>query len=138
MNNYTPPRSLMAAGDDADGIPGRAKDERFYTIGEMAKRFELSFRALRFYESLGLLTPDRQGRHRFYRRKDADRLAAVLKAKEFGFTLRQIRQLLAGQASDHPLELSREQCLKQIALLERRLAQTERALAELRRICPSP
>ena len=114
--------------------------EPVYSIGDLAKKFEVSLRTLRFYESRGLLSPDRAGHHRRYGRNDADRLTVILKAKKLGFTLSEIREMIGadgGEASRHALKLSREKCLEQIAVFERKLAETEEALAELRWIYTS-
>jgi DNA-binding transcriptional MerR regulator len=135
MENWNGPEFLLAAADDSvDSASAQAKNEPIYTIGELAKKFKVTHRTLRFYESLGLLTPIRQGQRRVYGRKDADRLAAIVKAKKLGFTLSEARQLIADEASQQTLRLSREKCLEQIALLERKRAKIEAALAELRRI----
>jgi DNA-binding transcriptional MerR regulator len=145
MSTFNPPE-FFAGADDVFWVEGSANsseagaDEPRYSIGDLAKKFDVSLRALRFYESRGLLSPSRQGRHRRYGRKDADRLTVILKAKKLGFTLGEIRQMIAaegGEASRHALKLSREKCLEQIALFERRLAEVEEALAELRWIYTS-
>jgi DNA-binding transcriptional MerR regulator len=131
MSTCDPPE-FFAGADDVFWVEGSANsseagaDEPLYSIGDLAKKFDVSLRALRFYESRGLLSPSRQGRHRRYGRKDADRLTVVLKAKKLGFTLGEIH-----------LKLSREKCLEQIALFERKLAEVEEALAELRWIYTS-
>jgi DNA-binding transcriptional MerR regulator len=114
--------------------------ESIYSIGDLAKKFDVSLRTLRFYESRGLLNPGRKGLHRRYSRKDADRLTVILKAKKLGFTLGEIREMIAAEsdeASRRALRLSRKKCLEQIALFERKLAETEEALAELRWIYTS-
>src|ERR1700756_4785901 len=83
-------------------------DEPIYSIGDLAKKFDVSLRTLRFYESRGLLSPTRHGRHRRYGRNDADRLTIILKAKKLGFTLGEIREMIAGEggeASRHALRL---------------------------------
>ena len=134
MKTLNPPSFVLAAGDSADSASGQAKNEPLYAIGELAKKFGLTLRTLRFYESLGLLTPDRKGRRRIYRREDADRRAAIVKAKKLGFTLSEARQIIADDASQQTLRLSRERCLAQIVVLERKLAEIEAALAELRSI----
>lgn len=123
-----------AAPEDASGT------EPVYSIGDLAKKFDVTLRTLRFYESRGLLNPDRAGPHRRYGRNDADRLTVILKAKKLGFTLSEICEMIGadgGEASRHALKLSREKCLEQIALFERKLAETEEALAELRWIYTS-
>jgi DNA-binding transcriptional MerR regulator len=134
MNNCDPPEFFLGADDSPDNSSGPAENEPVYTIGELAKAFDISLRTLRFYESRGLLSPGRQGRRRLYKRTDAARLAVILKARKLGFTLSEIRQMAADEASQQTLKLSREKCLQQIGLFERKREQTEEALAELRRI----
>jgi DNA-binding transcriptional MerR regulator len=114
-------------------------DEPSYSIGDLARKFDVTLRTLRFYESRGLLSPSRDGHRRRYGRQDADRLTVILKAKKLGFTLSDICEMIAadGEASRHALKLSREKCLEQIAVFERKLADTEEALAELRWIYTS-
>jgi DNA-binding transcriptional MerR regulator len=122
----------LAAVGAPDNSSGSGKNEPVYTIGELAKQFELSLRALRFYESQGLLSPGRRDWRRLYERKDADRLTIILKAKKLGLTLCEIRQMIVGEGSQQTLRLSRERCLAQIGVLERKLAEIEEALEELR------
>ena len=89
------------------------------TIGEMAREFGTTPRALRFYESKGLLSPQRQGAARLYGRAERERLALVLKAKRLGFTLGEIRQMLGAERRRvRRLTISRRQCFDQIKLLE--------------------
>jgi DNA-binding transcriptional MerR regulator len=105
------------------------------TISEMARRFGLSQRALRFYENKGLLMPRRQGATRIYSPADIERLALVLKAKRLGFTLSEIRDMLTAPvdpSESGALALTRRQCFEQIRLLEQRKREIESALAELR------
>jgi DNA-binding transcriptional MerR regulator len=107
-----------------------------YTIGDLAREFDVTLRTLRFYESKGLIKPRRQGMTRIYSQEDRERLALILQGKRLGFTLREIRELVATQgahAKPSALPLSREQCLAQIKLLEKQKRDIETALAELRR-----
>ena len=121
-----------AADQGADGGP-RAE----FTINELAKEFALTHRALRFYESRGLLQPRREGRRRLFSQADRDRLALVLKGKKLGFTLTEISEMIeaeAGRASEHGLKLTAEKCVEQIAHFERQIVEADEALQELRRI----
>ena len=106
------------------------------TIGELAREAGVTLRALRFYQSKGLLTPARDGRARVYDRADRDRLAIILQGKRLGFTLCEIRDMLAARARgcDKSLPISRKKCVEQIQLLERRRRDIELALSELRAI----
>jgi DNA-binding transcriptional MerR regulator len=119
------------------GIPGTAQQGDNLTISEMAAKFDVTPRALRFYESKGLLKPAREGRGRIYRHDDQQHLALILKGRRLGFTIAEIGEMIAaeeGHASPRGLRMTREKCQDQIAHLERQLAETTEALAELRRM----
>ena len=119
--------------------PVEQADQAEFTIGELAKEFGVTLRALRFYENKGLIAPRRRGLTRFYSRADRDRLALILKGKKLGFTLGEIRQMVAAEKGDdsQALKLSQDKCLEQIGLLERQKADLEEGLEELRRIYAS-
>lgn len=68
-----------------------------YTITELAREFEVTPRAIRFYEDQGLLAPRREGSsglRRVYSNRDRTRLKLTLRGKRLGFTLSEIRNLL--------------------------------------------
>jgi DNA-binding transcriptional MerR regulator len=135
MTDYTPSELCFASDERPEGAAEPARTEPVYTIGQLAERFGITLRTLRFYESQGLLAPARQRQRRLYSRADVDRLAVILRAKKLGFSLAECRQMIAAEASHHTLELSREKCLAQIAILEQKLAEITEAIGELRRIC---
>lgn len=108
-----------------------------FTIGDLTREFALTHRALRFYESRGLLSPQRDGIRRVFSRADRSRLVLILKGKRLGFTLTEISRMIeahAGRATQHALKLTSERCLEQIAHFERQMREALEALAELRRI----
>lgn len=107
------------------------------TIADAAREFGVTLRALRFYESKRLIAPLRVGAVRLYRREDRGRLALILMGRRLGFTLAEIRALIAAQGADHPLHLTRQKCVEQITLLERQKRNIEVAIAELRQIYTS-
>ena len=75
--------------------------------------------------------------NRLYSQGDRTRLALILKGKKLGFTLGEIRQMIAveeGDADNEALTLSREKCLEQIEMLKRQKAEIEEGLNELSRI----
>ena len=124
---------VASASDQGADAGHRAE----FTINELAKEFALTHRALRFYESRGLLRPRREGRRRLFSQADRDRLALVLKGKKLGFTLTEISEMIeaeAGRASEHGLKLTAEKCVEQIAHFERQITDAQEALKELRRI----
>ena len=65
-----------------------------YTIGELAREFDLTTRAIRFYEDCGLLAPQRQGRNRVYTQRDRTRLKLTLRGKRLGLTLAEVKELV--------------------------------------------
>jgi DNA-binding transcriptional MerR regulator len=122
----------MAAVTDApqsDAPPAQTE----YTIGDLAREFGVTLRTLRFYEHRGLLKPRRQGLARFYDEKAKSQLALILKGKQLGFTLTEIRAMLAdaerGQSND--LGMTREQMKTQLELLKAERGRVEAGIAEL-------
>lgn len=105
-----------------------------YSIGDVAREFGVTFRALRFYESRGLISPRRDGNSRLYRQPDRERLALILRGKKLGFTLEEIGKMICDRAvgDTGALDLTRQRCITQIDALEQKKRQIESALAELR------
>ena len=64
------------------------------TIGELAREFDLTTRAIRFYEDCGLITPQRSGRNRVYSQRDRTRLKLTLRGKRLGLTLAEVKELV--------------------------------------------
>jgi DNA-binding transcriptional MerR regulator len=68
-----------------------------YTIGDLAKEFDLTTRAMRFYEDMGLLQPERSGpggRNRVYSARDRTRLKLTLRAKRLGLSLSEAKEII--------------------------------------------
>ncbi|TDF41488.1 MerR family DNA-binding transcriptional regulator [Alteromonadaceae bacterium M269] len=63
------------------------------SIGELAKKFDITPRSIRFYEEQGLLSPGRVGQNRSYQKKDQVRLKLILRGKRLGFLLAEIKTL---------------------------------------------
>ena len=80
------------AGETGEGA-------KLYTIGDLAREFGVTLRTLRFYEDRGLLSPRRDGTARIYDARDRERLSVILKGKQLGFTLTEIRAMVAEQNS---------------------------------------
>lgn len=124
------------AADDGPGLHADVSGRGLQSINEIAREFDVTSRALRFYETKGLLKPQRDGPVRRYGQAERRRLALLLKAKSLGFTLAEIRKMIgitASGADAGALDISRRQCFEQIKLLEERKREIETALAELRR-----
>jgi len=69
-------------------------DERLFTITELAQELRTTARAIRFYESKGLIDPQRAGANRVYTHRDRGRLLLVLRGKRLGFSLACIKEYL--------------------------------------------
>jgi DNA-binding transcriptional MerR regulator len=65
-----------------------------FTIGELAREFDLTTRAIRFYEEAGLLCPQREGRLRVYTQGDRTRLKLTQRGKRLGLSLAEIKELV--------------------------------------------
>ena len=65
-----------------------------FTIGELAREFDLTTRAIRFYEDMGLLAPERAGQQRVYTARDRTRLTLTLRAKRLGLKLNEVKEIL--------------------------------------------
>lgn len=133
-------RAQAFSGIDRPGGTSEGSPETLMTgnltIGELARESGVTLRALRFYQSKGLLAPQRNGSTRVFSHRDRDRLALILQGKRLGFTLTEIREMLTARARGctNVLPISRRKCVEQISLLERQQRDIEQALAELRQI----
>jgi len=68
-----------------------------FSISDLAKEFDLTTRAIRFYEDMGLLEPERSGpggRNRVYSSRDRTRLKLTLRAKRLGLSLNEAKDLI--------------------------------------------
>jgi DNA-binding transcriptional MerR regulator len=64
-----------------------------FTITDLAKGYQITTRAMRFYEDQGLLAPARSGRNRVYSKRERVRLELILRSKRLGFSLVEIKEL---------------------------------------------
>ena len=69
-------------------------DAGLYTITELPAEFDVTARAIRFYEDMGLISPARSGRNRVYAQRDRTRLKLTLRGKRLGLSLQEIKQLV--------------------------------------------
>lgn len=76
-----------------DKMEGGAERVEF-SISELAREFDVTPRAIRFYEAEGLLAPRRDGQRRIYTARDRTRLKLTLRGKRLGLTLSEIRELI--------------------------------------------
>ncbi len=108
----------------------------YFTIGDMARTYNVSLRTLRFYEDRGLMKPLRHGYVRFYDSRQRVRLQLILKGKKLGFTLTEIRDMLKtqgdGEYAEFEQTLGPAQIVSQIEHLERQRSGLEVVIEELR------
>ena len=69
-------------------------DATAYSISDLAQEFNLTTRAIRFYEDEGRLQPGRSGRRRVYSARDRVRLKLILRGKRLGFSLSDVRDII--------------------------------------------
>ena len=107
-----------------------------FSIADLASEFGISTRAIRFYESKGLLSPERVGATRIFRKRDRARLILILRGKRLGFTLRDISDYLSLYDADRTQQVSllAGKVDERIALLERQRDDLETTIRELRNI----
>lgn len=87
----TAPAKARASARDAGT---RRLEAPTLTITELAQEFDITPRAIRFYEDMGLLEPARAGRNRVYTPRDRTRLKLTLRGKRLGLSLLEIKQLV--------------------------------------------
>lgn len=113
-----------------------AESRDLFSIADLASEFGISTRAIRFYESKGLLSPERVGATRIFRKRDRARLILILRGKRLGFTLRDISDYLSLYDADRTqqVNLLSEKVDERIALLERQRDDLDTTISELRQI----
>ncbi len=127
---------LNEAGENAAGTnEAIAAGTEYIRIGDMAKKYDVTLRTLRFYEDKGLINPKREGSTRLYSRKDESKLKLIILGRKVGFSLRDVKQMLDLYDPNGPnikqLRLTLDKSEKQLARLEKQKAAIDDAMKDL-------
>ena len=132
--------SAASATTQAQAVVDSHRDEQaaaLFGITELCQEFGITLRALRFYEDKGLLSPRRINGARVYTRRDRARLALILRAKDIGSPLSEIKHYLDlygdhGEGRVQQLTYVIDRTDATIQALEQKRKQIDETLAELR------
>lgn len=104
---------------------------------DMCARFEVTPRTLRYYEYIELLSPEKEGRSRFYTPREVARMVLILRGRRFGFSLEEIRQWLSiyeKQGTDVQYAAWIELADRQLQSLKEQHAQLADTISELQKL----
>ena len=104
------------------------------TFKEMCAEFDVTPRTLRYYEYIELLSPDREGRSRFYGTRERVRMKLILRGRKFGFQLDEIRQwleLYEKQDNHVQAQAFMEMADRQLKAVNEQRVQIDEAIEEL-------
>jgi DNA-binding transcriptional MerR regulator len=101
----------------------KSNKSNIYTISDLAQQFDITTRAIRFYESEGLLSPEREGQKRLYHHKDYITLKLILRGKRLGWSLAESRDLIKMYGSGKSNQEQYQKVLEKVQESRKRLQQ---------------
>ncbi len=132
MDNHAP---LPTVHDGAHVDRPDALQRANFTISDLTAEFGVTARALRFYEDEGLIAPARSGLSRIYSKRDRARLAWIMRAKNVGFSLTEIKEMIDlydvgdGRVAQRRVTIAR--CREQVERMQKQRADLDAAIADL-------
>ena len=104
---------------------------------EMCAKFDVTPRTLRYYEYIELLSPEKEGRNRFYTPREVARMTLIMRGRRFGFSLEEIRQWLEiyqKEGTEPQLQAWLSMADRQLLALREQAQELEHTIADLEKL----